>query len=479
MTYKEMSDYINIDMSDQLDLINIKGKDLKLLTDEQKKIRRSLQKKVSAAKIKAENPTYDSDRMKIARLKKSAEQLELLKLNKKQNSVSKDYHDKEITELKKQIENLKTNNQTKIVIDNNNKRPIEKNTNIITDEKKDKIFWNINRIQNIMGNPSLSANVKHWINLILQVDSKISLTEIKKLSKYIFFINNKYIDIFLKKLNEITKITKSSINTYLSGGWQIILNKFRFFNSKEFDLAYQKMHAYTKQYANQYNEERSKNILHKKDIGKIFDYNPSQTLIKLNKIDNLKDKLIFALYTQNIAPRRLDYYQLKISYQNTKKLNQSHIDKKLRENFVQIKNNKPINFVFNNYKTFDKFGCQVIPIQPIVRQLLLDYIKLNDVEENDYLFEPLDSNKFGKEVTRIFSKAYNTPGLSVNWIRKSSASYYQHLYTKKTNKKMYISYLMSHSVLQNSLYAKYENNLDEDEDDDQNSFSLLDEVNDE
>ena len=48
-------------MSDQMYLLDIKGKDLKLLTDEQKKIRRSLQKKVSAAKIKAENPTYDSD----------------------------------------------------------------------------------------------------------------------------------------------------------------------------------------------------------------------------------------------------------------------------------------------------------------------------------------------------------------------------------------------------------------------------------
>jgi hypothetical protein len=466
-------------MSDQMDLLNIKGKDLKLLTDEEKKIRRNLQKKVSAAKKRDANPTYDKDRMRNARLKKSAEKLELLKLNKKENIVSKDYRDTEINELKKQIENLKTNNKTNIVIDNNNKIPIEKNTNIITDDKKDKILWNINRIQNIMGNPPLSANVTHWINLILHVDSKISPTEIKKLSKYIFFINNKYIDIFINKLNQITNVAKSSINTYLASGWQIILNKFRFFNSKEFDLAYQKMHAYTKQYANQYNEERSKNILHKKDIGKIFDYNPSQTIIKLNKIDNLKDKLIFSLYTQNIAPRRLDYYRLKISYQNTKKLDQTFMDKKLRDNFVQIKNNKPVNFVFNNYKTVDKFGSQVIQIQPIVQQLLIDYMKQNDLEDNDYLFEPLESNKFGKEVTKLFSKVYNTPGLSVNWIRKSSATYYQNLYTKKTNKKMYISWLMSHSVLQNSLYAKYENNLSEDEDDDQNSFNLIDEVNDE
>lgn len=463
-------------MSDQMYLLDIKRQDLKLLTDDEKKIRRSLQKKVSASKIRDANPTYDKDRMKNSRLKKSAEQL---KFNKKENVVSKDYHDNEINELKKQIENLKTNNKTNIVIDNNNKRPIEKNTNIITDDKKDKILWNINRIQNIMGNPPLSANVTHWINLILHVDSKISPTEIKKLSKYIFFINNKYIDIFINKLNQITNVAKSSINTYLASGWQIILNKFRFFNSKEFDLAYQKMHAYTKQYANQYNEERSKNILHKKDIGKIFDYNPSQTIIKLNKIDNLKDKLIFALYTQNIAPRRLDYYRLKISYQNTKKLDQTFMDKKLRDNFVQIKNNKPVNFVFNNYKTVDKFGSQVIQIQPIVQQLLIDYMKQNDLEDNDYLFEPLESNKFGKEVTKLFSKVYNTPGLSVNWIRKSAASYYQNLYTKKTNKKMYISYLMAHSVLQNSLYAKYENNLDEDEEDDENSFSLLDEVNDE
>ena len=471
-----MSDIIINIMSDHMHLLDIKGKDLSSLTDDEKKIRRSLQKKISAAKIKESNPNCDKDRMRNARLKKSEENL---KLNKKENIVYKDYRDTEINELKKQIENLKTNNKTNIVIDNNNKIPIEKNTNIITDDKKDKILWNINRIQNIMGNPPLSANVTHWINLILHVDSKISPTEIKKLSKYIFFINNKYIDIFINKLNQITNVAKSSINTYLASGWQIILNKFRFFNSKEFDLAYQKMHAYTKQYANQYNEERSKNILHKKDIGKIFDYNPSQTIIKLNKIDNLKDKLIFSLYTQNIAPRRLDYYRLKISYQNTKKLDQTFMDKKLRDNFVQIKNNKPVNFVFNNYKTVDKFGSQVIRIQPIVQQLLIDYIKQNDLEDNDYLFEPLDSNKFGKEVTKLFSKIYNTPGLSVNWIRKSAASYYQNLYTKKTNKKMYIAWLMAHSVLQNSLYAKYENNLDEDEEDDENSFSLLDEVNEE
>ena len=85
-------------MSDQMYLLDIKGKDLKLLTDDEKKIRRSLQKKLSAAKIKEVNPNYDKDRMKNSRLKKYAEQLELLKSNKKENIVSKDYHDKEITE---------------------------------------------------------------------------------------------------------------------------------------------------------------------------------------------------------------------------------------------------------------------------------------------------------------------------------------------------------------------------------------------
>ena len=96
--------------------------------------------------------------------------------------------------------------------------------------------------------------------------------------------------------------------------------------------------------------------------------------------------------------------------------------------------------------------------------------------DTPYKYPHATNNNFGSKLTEIFSKVYNTKNLGVRWIRISAASYYQRVYARKTNKKNFISYVMSHDAGQNALYAKYSDNLDEDEEDDDNSFDLLAQV---
>ena len=120
----------------------------------------------------------------------------------------------------------------------------------------------------------------------------------------------------------------------------------------------------------------------------------------------------------------------------------------------------------------------------------MDYIKENNLNTKDrsyifgivkgsdtpYKYPHNTNNNFGTKLTEIFSRVYNTKNLGVRWIRISCASYYTQIYSKKTNKKNYIAWVMAHETSQQALYSKYSDNLDEDEEDDDNSFDLLAQV---
>ena len=479
--------------------IDIPGIELSI---DEKRLKHNYQKYLNRQKLKSEDiekyTTYHKNRMVEYRQRKKKEMKDIIdnknKIKKENKTVQilSDNFDKKMNELTKENKKLKEQNDkpTVVIQLDPNKKKTRENIDTIKQEKRKDIFDKITKIQQNMKQPNIKPDTKHWINLIFNLESKISTTEIKKLSKAIFFLDNKHIDKFLNDLNKITKISKSSVNTYLSQGWQIVLNKMRLFNKNEFEQSYQKMKAFTGNVSIQTTNERSKNILKDEDKDKVFDYNPNETIKKLNQIDNLRDKLIFAIYTQNIAPRRLEVGSLRLTSDPLSKLDEQHLPRADRDNFIQLVNGKPVNFVYNVYKTDKKFKRQPIPIKSVVAKLLMDYIKENNLNTKDrsyifgivkgtdtpYKYPHATNNNFGSKLTEIFSKVYNTKNLGVRWIRISAASYYQRVYARKTNKKNFISYVMSHDAGQNALYAKYSDNLDEDEEDDDNSFDLLAQV---
>ena len=477
---------------------NIPGVELSV---DEKRLKHNYQKYLNRQKLKSEDlekyNTYNKKRMAEYRSNKKKEMKDTIdnqnkiKKDNKTVQILSDNFDKKINELTKENKKLKEENDKPTVIiqiDNKTKgKGKESNIDTIKTGKRKDIFNMISKIQEEMKQPDIKPDTKHWINLIFNLESKISKTEIKKLSHAIFFLDNKHIDKFILDLNKITRLAKISVNKYVSTGWQIVLNRMRLWNKNDFEQSYQKLKSYTGGVSIQTTQERSKNILKPEDESKVFDYNPNETIKKLNTITNLRDKLIFAIYTQNIAPRRLEIGSLRLTSDPLSKLDEQHLERKDRDNFIQLKNGKPINFVFNVYKTDKKFKSQPIPIKPVVQKLLMEYIKENNLntKNRSYIFgkvggenEPFKiphptNNNFGTKLRDIFSKVYNTEKLGVRWIRISAASYYQRIYSRKTNKKNFISYVMSHDAGQNALYAKYSDNLDEDEEDDTNSFDLL------
>lgn len=199
-----------------------------------------------------------------------------------------------------------------------------------------------------------------------------------------------------------------------------------------------------------YDNDRDNNSININDKNKlIINYNKDELEKNLELLNNIEDKLIYALYTF-IPPRRLEYSNMII------KENDINLDNNF--NYIIIENNDPIKFVFNNYKTNKIFGKQVYNIDNNIKELILKHINLNKKEYNDFLFN-YKANNFGKKITNIFNKIYNE-NISVRWLRMSYASYIRK--NNLTNNELkIISEKMAHSLETNSRYNKikmYEDN---------------------
>ena len=98
------------------------------------------------------------------------------------------------------------------------------------------------------------------------------------------------------------------------------------------------------------------NKLDEADYNKIIDLDKTTILSNISKLKKIDDVLIHALYTLQPA-RRLDYRYVKITTEtDINKLNDPST------NYLMISSH-PHKFVFNNYKTYKKYGQQVLAVQ--------------------------------------------------------------------------------------------------------------------
>jgi hypothetical protein len=205
---------------------------------------------------------------------------------------------------------------------------------------------------------------------------------------------------------------------------------------------------------NQDSDEEIEKLQHIMEI-----YNPDN-LENTNKlIDesdlNSKEKLIAGLYLLQ-PPRRLEYRLVKL-------ITDDYSIEKLSNNlnYLVIKNDEPIEFIFKRYKTSQKggklkrevFGTQQYKINEYIKIYLQNYILDNGVKINEMLFNiPLST--FGKLVETVMNKLFLYDKITSTTIRKISAIYNQQDATKSIKDKKALATAMAHSYTENTLYNK-------------------------
>jgi len=199
--------------------------------------------------------------------------------------------------------------------------------------------------------------------------------------------------------------------------------------------------------------KRDENKLEEHEKDKIIDLDRNVILKNLNLLSNIKDRLIYAIYTLQPA-RRLDWRHTVITRETDEKKLE---DAKL--NFLSI-SPKGRKAIFNNYKTDIKYEQQVFPIlDPELNKIIDTYIAIKKLKEGNYLFS-LESNKkkemaesnFSKKVVEVFYKVYKEP-ISVRFIRMSWISAL--MKTNPTNIQMKkLADEMAHSKEEQSKYNK-------------------------
>ena len=122
----------------------------------------------------------------------------------------------------------------------------------------------------------------------------------------------------------------------------------------------------------------------------------------------------------------------------------------------------PFKFIFNNYKTNDKYGQQEIPVMDgELINLIKKYIAYYKLKVGDYLIgQTTDKNKvisepnFSNKLTQVFRKVYNVH-TSLDFIRKSHIiTFLEQPKKLSNNDKKQFAEFMSHSTEEQTKYYK-------------------------
>ena len=198
-------------------------------------------------------------------------------------------------------------------------------------------------------------------------------------------------------------------------------------------------------------DKRKENNINKEDENKIIDMSITSILTNIKKLDNINEKLIYALYSLFPA-RRLEWRLTKLVDQNEQTNNPLY-------NYLILKDGK-YEIIFNNYKTASTYGRQIFNIDNIeLTNILNEYINKSKLLNGDFLFslktnkkKEISQSNFSHLISNIYKKVYNIP-ISIRFLRMSHITSY--LSTNPTIKQMEIlAYKMGHSKEEQGLYKK-------------------------
>jgi hypothetical protein len=202
-------------------------------------------------------------------------------------------------------------------------------------------------------------------------------------------------------------------------------------NAKDIPELVQKLILLRKKWTNEINTQRSGNALNTKEKESWVDW--EDVIAKRNELTDIRQKLVLGLYTYH-PPRRL------MDYEEMYYLDNNNVDSDSHNYCVNCD-----TFIFNKYKTFGKYGQQVIKITPELKSLLTRYVKECKIKSGDLLLQNLSINNTLRD---IFQK-----NVGINTLRKSFISYFYKL-PLTTLQKQDIADLMAHSVNEQLKYLK-------------------------
>lgn len=197
---------------------------------------------------------------------------------------------------------------------------------------------------------------------------------------------------------------------------------------------------------------REQNVISDDDKDKIINLDENEIMKNLEKFDDIEEKLIYALYTLQPA-RRLDYKDMVLT-------NETDVNKLKDTNYnYLVINTTPYKLIFNNYKTFKKYGQQVFDVNNELMKVINAYINIKKIKENRYLFhlersikEPFSESNFSNKISKVFFKIYGKE-IPARFLRMSWVVYLNKQNPSLKQRKE-LAYKMGHSQTEQMSYFK-------------------------
>ena len=243
---------------------------------------------------------------------------------------------------------------------------------------------------------------------------------------------------FIEKLKQDYP-NQTTFKTYLIP----IVKLLSYSDSAKYNKLYKYYASYMIDSNNKYEKERNDNYISEENKNKIINDFSNETLLNnIEKLDDINDKLIYALYTF-IPPRRLEYANLYIINKSQKMNN--------KDNYIVIYKYKPVKFIFQDYKTNRTFGVQSYDIPDELAKIIKKYIYKNKLKSGDK-FLPYNEKYLSEVIGKIFYKIYGEK-INLNYIRKSYATHINEM-NISNNEKQSLALAMGHSLEQSMKYKK-------------------------
>ena len=204
------------------------------------------------------------------------------------------------------------------------------------------------------------------------------------------------------------------------------------------------------EYNNTIYEDRKENK--KKDTENIIHaFSDDIINTKSEIITDTGDKMVYLFYTLQ-PPRRLeDVFNIRIIYDG---YDHTKLENELNYIIVNEKTKLPHTIIYNNYKTNNHYGTQIIKISnKILKECIQKYITKNVLCENSKLFNKYSTSAaFGIGIKRIFTAIYKKP-ITINNIRHSYITW-DLQEPKSTKYKENLAMAMGHNIQEQQLYMR-------------------------
>jgi len=277
----------------------------------------------------------------------------------------------------------------------------------------------VKKIKALMENVLLLKPSKDILRVIRSVFTGYDIQgDIKHIKKEMLFLSDKNIIAFANKVNDYYP-KSTSLNSVLTL-FANLLSRLPSYNN-----SYQQLTVITKEAIQEYNDNRDENMVKKEDLGKIFSFEPENVKFHIDKyLKNDRDKAIAACYGLQ-PPRRLDFQYMRMTEDKPSMLTNKDF------NYLVMSSGQPSLFVYNNYKTFDKYKQQVIPVADDIVPYLLKHIKSAKLmsivgQLGKYLFgsnnDTQQNSNFGTRLKDVFYTMYGEE-ITSRWIRSSAATW--------------------------------------------------------